>query len=225
MPVKENSLFGPNSMSQPTLDQPANYRIRVRGDLDDHWSNRLQGMEIDRQLQENGSTITTLEGKLLDQAALMGVLVVLNNLSLPLISVTWLELNDNEGNDLLKVEVTQNADYLEFIVTGTYDLESAIAKFPLVIAACRQTGKSKVLIDHRDLAGEIMLTQELLYAHRAGEFHQEHLAAGGQPLKIAFVGHKTLSDAVTNAIGNTYGLDGIVTSDYMAAIEWLCAES
>lgn len=223
MPVKENSLFRPNSMSQPTLDQPANYRIRVRGDLDDSWSNRLQGMEINREVQENGSTISTLEGKLLDQAALMGVLVALNNLSLPLVSVTWLELNDNEENDLLKVEVTQHTDYLEFIVTGTYDLESAIAKFPLVIAACRQTGKSKVLIDHRVLAGEIMLTQELLYAHRTGEFYQNHLATGGQPLKIAFVGSETLSEAVTKAIGNTYGLDGIATSDYQEALDWLWA--
>ena len=221
MSERKNSLFDHEIGFQLYLDQPANYQICVRGDLAESWSTRLQGMEISRQAQKDGSIITTLEGQLLDQAALMGVLAALNNLNLPLISVTWLERNDNEENDLLKVEVVQHAEFIEFSVTGTYDLESAIAKFPLVITACRQTGKSKVLINHRDLVGEIMLTQELIYAHRIGEFYQNHLATGGQPLKIAFVGHETLSEAVTKAIGQTYGLDGIVTSDYQEAIKWL----
>ena len=220
MDVSENSVFEHKTTNPPKLDQPAKYRICVRGDLAESWSNRLQGMEITRQAQEDSSVITTLKGQLIDQAALMGVLVALNNMRLPLISVEYLGTAGKDENDQLKVSINQHATYIEFVVTGTYDLNNAIEKFPLVITACRQTGLSKALVDYRLLAGEKMVTEDLLYAHRAGEFHQQHLSSGGQPLKIAFVGNESLTKEITEAIGKTYGLVGIVTSDYQEAIDW-----
>jgi hypothetical protein len=53
----------------------------------------------------------------------------------------------------MKVETHQEDDYLVFFVTGTYDLNEAVEKFPLALTACRQTGISKALIDYRDLEG------------------------------------------------------------------------
>lgn len=72
-----------------TLDTPATYRIRVKGHLDSSWSDRLGGLAITTASQDDGPTVTTLRGELLDQAALTGVLSALYNLHLPLLSVEY----------------------------------------------------------------------------------------------------------------------------------------
>ena len=69
------------------FDLPATYRIRVKGYLDDRWSDRLGGMIIEVIGQAEGAVETTLVGWLPDQAALCGVLNALYNLHLPLLSV------------------------------------------------------------------------------------------------------------------------------------------
>jgi hypothetical protein len=64
------------------------YRIEIRGLLDDSWSARLGGLSITSvQDLEYGDQITTLEGSVPDQAALLGILNTLYNLKLPLIAV------------------------------------------------------------------------------------------------------------------------------------------
>jgi hypothetical protein len=73
-----------------TLDTPATYRIRVKGHLDRSWSDRLGGMAITSRSHDDGPTVSTLRGELLDQAALAGVLSALYNLHLPLVSVEYL---------------------------------------------------------------------------------------------------------------------------------------
>jgi len=66
----------------------AEYRIRVIGVLDAAWSDQLGGLAITRERHApNGRAITTLRGRLLDQAALYGVLNTLYDLRLPLLSV------------------------------------------------------------------------------------------------------------------------------------------
>jgi len=71
----------------PEFDLPATYRIRVKGYLDDRWSDRLGGMEISSIDQDEGARETILVGWLADQAALCGVLDTLYNLHLVLLSV------------------------------------------------------------------------------------------------------------------------------------------
>ncbi len=60
------------------------YRIRVRGHLDDRWSERLGGLAVQRQ--EDGTTL--LVGAVVDQAALHGVIIRIRDLGLPLLSVS-----------------------------------------------------------------------------------------------------------------------------------------
>lgn len=73
------------------LDTPARYRIRVQGTLDASWSDALGGMHITVSEQEDGGPVTTLCGRLVDQAALLGVLNGLyNSLHMPLLSVECL---------------------------------------------------------------------------------------------------------------------------------------
>ena len=73
-----------------SLSTSMNYRITAQGWLDDSWSDRLSGMHIKVQIPENKKPIVILDGKLKDQADLLGVLNNLNELRLPIISVELL---------------------------------------------------------------------------------------------------------------------------------------
>ena len=66
-------------------------RIRVKGQLDPSWSDRMGGMRIITLCGAAG-TETVLEGQLPDQAALQGVIVALGDLNLALVSVDTMEL-------------------------------------------------------------------------------------------------------------------------------------
>jgi hypothetical protein len=59
------------------------YEIRVEGNLDQHWSDWLDGMYI---TSEPGG-VSLIEGPVTDQAALHGLLAKIRDLGLPLISV------------------------------------------------------------------------------------------------------------------------------------------
>ena len=58
--------------------------IRVKGCIDEHWSAWLAGLNITHTDQDE----TILSGRVVDQAALYGVLSMLRDLGLPLLSVT-----------------------------------------------------------------------------------------------------------------------------------------
>jgi hypothetical protein len=57
--------------------------IRVKGRIDEHWSTWFAGLRITHTDQDE----TILSGKVVDQAALYGVLSMLRDLGLPLLSV------------------------------------------------------------------------------------------------------------------------------------------
>ncbi len=73
------------------LVTPATYRIRVQSILDESCSDELGGMHI--TISENGSQapVSSLVGRLADQAALLGVLNALYDLRMPLLSVENLD--------------------------------------------------------------------------------------------------------------------------------------
>ena len=69
------------------FDRPTTYQITIQGRIDPNWSDRMAGMKIRNSLDQTNPTITTLEGEVTDQAALLGVLNSLYELHLPIISV------------------------------------------------------------------------------------------------------------------------------------------
>ena len=73
------------------FDQPGNYRIRVRGFLDESWSERLGGMYITKSSPKDQGSVTSLVGQLRDQAELAGVLNTLYEMHLTLLSVEYLD--------------------------------------------------------------------------------------------------------------------------------------
>jgi hypothetical protein len=65
------------------FDVPALYQIRVKGKLEQKWSDWFDGFAIEPQPGDE----TLLIGLVADQAALHGILTKISNLGLPLLSV------------------------------------------------------------------------------------------------------------------------------------------
>ena len=86
--------------SQFNLGTPAYYRIQIRGFLDESWSNQLGGIVIRHTTRADPSPLSILEGEMVDQAALFGVLNSLYGLGFPILSVECLPVvepnNDSE---------------------------------------------------------------------------------------------------------------------------------
>lgn len=73
------------------------YRIRIKGHLAKHWAEWFDGMAITHL--DNGETI--IEGLVIDQAALHGMLNHIRDLGLPLMAVDRVEPGedvDQEGS-------------------------------------------------------------------------------------------------------------------------------
>ena len=66
----------------------------------------------------------------------------------------------------LNIKIIQHDFFLEVVVTGTYDMQDAINRFPSVLSICRLTGLSKVLIDFRNLSGIPEATEKIIYTFR-----------------------------------------------------------
>ena len=67
------------------------YQIKLQGRLDAGWSDWFEGMSLAVENGADGSSITTLTGAVVDQAALHGLLSQISDLNLVLISVTQVE--------------------------------------------------------------------------------------------------------------------------------------
>ena len=74
-------------MNPPSFSGPGEYQIVVQGHLDDSLSYWFEGLTVSTGYSEDGTPITTLSGRFVDQAALHGVLATIRDLNLPLISL------------------------------------------------------------------------------------------------------------------------------------------
>ncbi len=70
----------------------AYYNIRVRGHLDQSWSDWFEGLAISNEA--NGDAV--LAGSIVDQAALHGLLARVRDLGLPLLAVIQIERDHEE---------------------------------------------------------------------------------------------------------------------------------
>ncbi|MGD8243953.1 MAG: hypothetical protein PVI63_02035 [Anaerolineae bacterium] len=67
--------------------------IRIKGRIDEHWSDWFEGLTI--TYTDQGETLLT--GEVADQAALYGLLAKLRDLGLALVSVEQVERGREEG--------------------------------------------------------------------------------------------------------------------------------
>ena len=76
--------------STPHLPEAGRYEIRLMGHLDERWTAWFDGMAVSHEL--DGTTV--IGGRVVDQAALHGVLQRVRDLGLQLISVSRVEPSD-----------------------------------------------------------------------------------------------------------------------------------
>ena len=88
MSNKRNLKIDPN--------QPMVYQIRIKGHLGQQWTEWFEGMTI--TLEEDGDTLIT--GRVVDQAALHGLLKKVRDLGMPLISVDPVKPSQADAPDV-----------------------------------------------------------------------------------------------------------------------------
>jgi hypothetical protein len=71
------------------------YEIRLKGHLDDRWTDCFEGLTI--TLEDNGDTL--LIGPVIDQAALHGLLKKVRDLGLPLVAFSPIEPGQADQSD------------------------------------------------------------------------------------------------------------------------------
>jgi hypothetical protein len=79
---------------RPDSDHPTVYQIRIKGHLDQRWSDWFEGLALTQQ--DDGETLLT--GPVVDQAALFGVLSKVRNLGLPLLSINLVTLDGEDAS-------------------------------------------------------------------------------------------------------------------------------
>ncbi|MBM3128623.1 MAG: hypothetical protein FJ009_08385 [Chloroflexi bacterium] len=84
----------PTAKSDP--DQSQVYQIRIAGHLGAQWTDWFDGMTI--TLEDNGDTLLT--GKVVDQAALYGLLKKVRDLGMSLVAVSPVEHGQADQSDL-----------------------------------------------------------------------------------------------------------------------------
>lgn len=77
----------PRQEIEISFDRPATYRIIVKGRIDQLWFEDLGAMEIHIESHENEPAITILTGQVRDQAELMGVMHILYELRMAVLTV------------------------------------------------------------------------------------------------------------------------------------------
>ena len=78
----------PDEIVQPYLfDRPGHYQIRVVGSLSKFWLDHLEGLQISTTLWESYPEVLQIDGWLDDQIALAGLLDLLTDLGLVILTV------------------------------------------------------------------------------------------------------------------------------------------
>jgi hypothetical protein len=83
-------LINQQPVKNSPFESPGNYRIRVRGHIDESLADQLGGMVITKAFTADKEPMTILIGHMKDQSALSGVLNELYELHLPLLTVELL---------------------------------------------------------------------------------------------------------------------------------------
>lgn len=76
-----------NRVTDFRCSQPAYYRIDVHGTLDARWLCDYTDLRVERIADVSDGALTRLSGELTDQSALLGLLILLNDLGVPLLAL------------------------------------------------------------------------------------------------------------------------------------------
>ena len=85
-----------NTASTDDRHQPGRYEIRLKGRLDARWAAWFDGLSFTHE----GDGTTVIQGPVVDQAALHGLLQKVRDLGLPLVSVRQVGPTPADGPDV-----------------------------------------------------------------------------------------------------------------------------
>jgi len=125
----------------------------------------------------------------------------------------------------IDIKIIQHNNYIEIVVTGSYDLNEAVNKFPHALDVCRLTGLQKVLIDYRELQGDGGGTEKSLYVFGIENHYQKYLKLGGHELQVAYVAPMVNSYEPGVDIADKIGLPFKLFDKLNEALEWLSVKS
>jgi hypothetical protein len=89
-------MMSDQQKSERDPDQPTVFQIRIQGHLGQQWQDWFEGLAI--TLEEDGNTL--LNGPVVDQSALHGILKKIRNLGMPLLSVNAADPTDASRTDI-----------------------------------------------------------------------------------------------------------------------------
>lgn len=121
----------------------------------------------------------------------------------------------------IEIQIIQHSGFLEIIVTGSFDLNDALYKFPHVLDVCRLTGLEKVLIDYRELEGGGGGTEKSLYAFGIVDHYKKYLKQGGSELQFAYLAPTITSYEPGAEIGQQSEFPMKLFDKHNDALEWL----
>ena len=84
-------MNGPRATGGYIFDRPALYQIRLRGRLPLTWSDPVTAMAIEVTTAAGEEPVTVLQGEVMDQAALRGLLNQIYSLQMTILSVVRVE--------------------------------------------------------------------------------------------------------------------------------------
>jgi hypothetical protein len=85
-------------MNPPRFSGQGEYEIVVQGHLDEQLSYWFEDLTMSTGFSREGTPVTTLAGRFVDQAALHGVLATIRDINVPLISVSQVEKDSQDGS-------------------------------------------------------------------------------------------------------------------------------
>ena len=123
----------------------------------------------------------------------------------------------------IEVEIIQNKEHVEAIVSGDYDIQEAIEKFQVILSACQIAGLKKILIDFRELHGDIYAVQKIMYTQQVVNQVKDCFASGAKDLQFAYVGKAPQVSTYEPGLEvvEREGMQAILTGDINEAYEWL----
>lgn len=77
--------------SDVDVGDPRVYCVRANGHLDDTWVSRIAWVDVAREIDGDGKAVTVLTGALPDQSALLGMVNLLFDLGLEIVSIQTVE--------------------------------------------------------------------------------------------------------------------------------------
>jgi hypothetical protein len=124
---------------------------------------------------------------------------------------------------LMEIDFIHHESYVEIKITGLYNNDLAYKWFPFILSSCRLTGKKKVLIDFRNMSGDVAATEKIIYALKVTDYYKDYQSFSGEKLQIAYVGKSPQINKIEPAynIAKEQNLPFFLSRSIDEALKWL----